>query len=201
MRPVPRDHHEKHARAAVERDSRLAADTELAQRERRVRHLEIRPLSEGARRDYALRWAAIQEQFVDSPQAAMTDGQALVASMMNERGYPTDDHEQVVADLSVEHARTVDHFRSAHEISRQAAPGGATTEDLRRAMIHYRELFGDLLGGPSGEQDGRPGTSVGLLAADAGFPDQTVPDAEAEAVPGEPDSAVTQGNTTPRPGR
>ena len=53
-----------------------------------------------------------------------------------------------MADLSVEHAATLDHFRAAHDISQRAGSGSASTEELRQAMIHYRALFTELLGQP-----------------------------------------------------
>jgi hypothetical protein len=65
---------------------------------------------------------------------------------MTERGYPAEPHDQVVADLSVGHSRTLDRYRAAEEISHRAAAGTVSTEDLRQAMVHYRALFGDLLG-------------------------------------------------------
>jgi hypothetical protein len=68
---------------------------------------------------------------------------------MTQRGYPTDDGGQVLADLSVDHAQTLDHYRAASTISGQASSGAATTEDLRQAMIHYRVLFQELLGEPA----------------------------------------------------
>ncbi len=67
---------------------------------------------------------------------------------------------QVLADLSVEHSGTLDRYRAAEEISRRAAAGTASTEDLRQAMTGYRALFGDLLGEPA---DTGPG-SVGGAA-------------------------------------
>jgi hypothetical protein len=57
--------------------------------------------------------------------------------------------DQVLADLSVKHSGTLDHYRAAEEISQRAAAGTASTEDLRQAMVHYRALFGDLLGEPA----------------------------------------------------
>jgi hypothetical protein len=68
---------------------------------------------------------------------------------MTDRGYPVEDHDQVLADLSVEHSDTLGHYRAAEEISQSAAAGTASTEDLRQAMIHYRALFSDLLGDPA----------------------------------------------------
>jgi len=158
-------------RAVTEHGSRREAEAELAGRERHVRELDIRPLSPSARTQYMSEWTAVQEQFVDAPQAAVTGAQTLVSAVMKDRGYPTEPYDQTVADLSVEHASTLEHFRAAHDISRNAA--SASTEDLRQAMIHYRALFAELLGEPAARPDagtaGEPVTSTqpdGLPAAD-----------------------------------
>ena len=133
-------------RAVAAGGSRLRAESELTERQRRVRQLSIRPLSEEARTRYAADWVAVQERFVDAPEAAVADGYELVTTVMRERGYPVEDDDQVLADLSVEHAETVSHLRSARQISQSAVAGNAGTEDLRQALIHYRALFGELLG-------------------------------------------------------
>lgn len=133
-------------RAVEEQNGRLRAEAELTDRQRRVRKLDIRPLSDEARSRYTADWMVIQEQFVDAPQSAVSDAYALVTTVMKDRGYPTEDDEQVLADLSVEHAQTVGQFRSARVITMNAAAGDAATEDLRQALIHYRALFSDLLG-------------------------------------------------------
>jgi hypothetical protein len=136
-------------RAVTEHDSKLKAEAELARRERRVSKLDIKPLEPAARARYAQEWATIQEQFVDAPQGAVAQAQSLVVAVMRERGYPTDDQDQLMADLSVEHAAFLDHYRAASAISEQATAGSPSTEDLRQAMIHYRALFKDLLGEPA----------------------------------------------------
>jgi Tfp pilus assembly protein PilX len=136
-------------RVSGERDSKLKADSELAERERRVRDLDIQPLTDEARASYAAQWADIQERFVDAPADAVTGSQLLVTAVMTDRGYPVEHQDQVLADLSVEHSDTLGHYRAAEEISGSAAAGTASTEDLRLAMIHYRALFGDLLGDPA----------------------------------------------------
>src|SRR5438093_13381258 len=64
---------------------------------------------------------------------------------MEARGYPVGDFEQRVADISVDHAGVVHHYRAAHRIAMVNAEGAAETEDLRQAMKHYRALFEDLL--------------------------------------------------------
>jgi len=133
-------------RAVEEKGSRTKAEAELAGRERRVRDLDIRPLDPAARAEYAHDWTTIQEQFVDGPQEAVGAGQRLVRTVMNERGYPTEGDDQMLADLSVEHGNVLDNYRAAYVISQRAADGMASTEDLRQAMIHYRALFQDLLG-------------------------------------------------------
>jgi hypothetical protein len=139
-------------RVVGETQSHRKANAELAERERRVASLDIRPLDETARVKYAGEWAAIQERFVDQPEQAVTQAGLLVTSVMKDRGYPTEDYDQILADLSVEHANTLDHYRQAHHVSLQAETGAASTEDLRLAMLHYRALFGDLLGQPAAAQ-------------------------------------------------
>jgi hypothetical protein len=136
-------------RLAGKRDSKRKAESELAGRQRRVKGMNIRPLNDEARASYALRWAAIQEQFVDTPQDAVASSQVLVVAVMSELGYPTEDPDQMLADLSVGHASTLDHYRSAEKTSRSAAAGTASTEDLRLAMTGYRALFRDLVGEPA----------------------------------------------------
>lgn len=156
-------------RVVSEQTSKIRAEAELSERQRRVRKLDIRPLPEEARQRYAERWVAIQEEFVDAPQMAVQDAYVLVTTVMRERGYPVHDDQQVMADLSVEHAETVGHFRAAQEISSNAAGGDASTEDLRQAFIHYRALFSDLLGEPAGVA-GTTATSTTVSAANGQLP-------------------------------
>jgi hypothetical protein len=141
-------------RLASERDSKRKAESELTGRERRVHGLDIQPLTESARAGYALQWAGIQEQFVDTPADAVTSSHVLVVAVMSELGFPVDDPDQMLADLSVEHAATLDHYRAAEETSRSAAAGTASTEDLRLAIIDYRALFRDLVGETAGTGNG-----------------------------------------------
>jgi hypothetical protein len=156
-------------RLVGERDSKLKAETELTGRERRVRDLDIQPLTDSARASYADHWAGIQEQFVDTPVDAVTAAQVLVVAVMSERGYPAEHHDQIMADLSVEHAGTLDHYRAAEQISASAAGGTASTEDLRLAMIHYRALFRDLLGDPADAGGTEPAQ---VIVADDTAPDE-----------------------------
>jgi hypothetical protein len=68
---------------------------------------------------------------------------------MKARGYPVSDFDQRAADISVDHPRVVENYRSAHEIALRVGKDAATTEDLRTAMIHYRSLFEELVQVPT----------------------------------------------------
>ncbi|MER6071816.1 hypothetical protein ABT187_23795 [Streptomyces sp. NPDC001817] len=126
-------------------DNRLAAERELSAREKRHDSLDIKPLPSNVRERYARDWTSVQDEFVDRPNDAVHDADRLVTSLMHERGYPTGEFEQRVKDLSVEHGRTLEHYRAAHEIDTLSTQHKATTEQLRGAMVHYRELFDELL--------------------------------------------------------
>jgi hypothetical protein len=136
----------EYERLVADQQSQRKAESELASRERRVRKLDIRPLTPAARTEYMAHWTSVQERFVDQPKSAVSQAQQLVTAVLQDRGYPTEGYEQILADLSVEHARNLEHYRAAHALSESPANGSASTEDMRQAMIHYREMFDDLLG-------------------------------------------------------
>ncbi|MCF3134145.1 hypothetical protein [Streptomyces olivochromogenes] len=126
-------------------DSRLAAERDLRQREKRHDSLDIKPLPPVSRDRYTREWNSVQEEFVDRPQDAVHDADRLVTSLMHDRGYPTEGFDQQTKDLSVEHGRTLEHYRAAHEVESLSNRSQATTEQLRGAMVHYRALFDELL--------------------------------------------------------
>jgi hypothetical protein len=128
-----------------EEGDRAKAEAELAKREKRVEKLDIRPLEPSARMGFIERWKEVQARFVDDPPRAVAFADALLAEVMSARGYPVDDFEQRAGDVSVDHPRVVEHYRAGHDIAMRHARGDASTEDLRRAMIHYRALFDDLV--------------------------------------------------------
>ncbi|GAA0897489.1 hypothetical protein [Virgisporangium aurantiacum] len=127
-------------------EDRRTAERELRDRERRHAELELRPLDPASRERYSASWEEIQVRFVDAPDQAVGEADDLVTRLVAERGYPTGDYDDQLAHLSVEHARTLDHYRQAHDINERNARGEATTEQLRQALVHYRALFADLLG-------------------------------------------------------
>jgi hypothetical protein len=78
----------------------------------------------------------------------VADADRLINEALRLRGYPVGDFDQQAADLSVEHARVVEDYRSAHKVAMEDERGQATTEDLRLTMQHYRNLFEHVLGTP-----------------------------------------------------
>ena len=138
----------EYERTIAETGDRRAAENELAERRERRDKLEIRELDPDARDRYAERWRAAQRHFVDQPAAAVAEADRLVAEVMRERGYPVeDDFERRAADVSVDHPVVVENYRAAHAISMRSVHGEASTEDLRQALVHFRALFAELLGG------------------------------------------------------
>jgi hypothetical protein len=136
----------EYERALERNGSRMAAERELADREREHSKLELRALNPVTRESYTRNWTKVQERFVDEPTEAVGQADHLVTDLMAERGYPTEGYERQATLLSVEHARTLDHYREAHSIIERQERGEASTEDLRTAMVHYRTVFEDLLG-------------------------------------------------------
>ena len=132
--------------------SRSEAEAELRERQRRREQLELRRLSAEARDGYLEQWRSTQERFVDDPRVATMEADRLVLGVMRERGYPVDDFDRRAADISVDYPALVGSYRSAHEVVVRQSTGEATTEDLRRAMRHYRALFDELLETDSAER-------------------------------------------------
>ncbi|MFF8375677.1 hypothetical protein ACF07V_06050 [Streptomyces sp. NPDC015661] len=138
-----------------EAGGRRAAEYDLSRREERHESLDLRPLDPGLRDRYAREWRGVQGQFVDRPESAVHEADRLVTALMRERGYPSGDFEQQARDLSVEHGRTLEHYRAAHEVDLLSADHRATTEQLRGAMVHYRSLFDELLSDGDRPDSGR----------------------------------------------
>ena len=121
------------------------AAKEISRREKRHELLHIRPLSTDERARFAADWQRTQTRFVDDPPGAVGEADRLVGSLMTTRGYPVAEFEQRAADISVDHAPVVEHYRAAHDIALRHERREANTEDLRQALVHYRALFSELL--------------------------------------------------------
>jgi len=138
----------EYERAVEEYGSPARAERELAARTRRVDHLRFRDLSEADRARFTSTWSRVQLQFVDDPQGAVVGANELIKEVMRARGYPSDDFEHRVADLSVDHAGVVQHYRAARALADSSRNGQVHTEELRQALVHYRALVADLLQDP-----------------------------------------------------
>lgn len=121
-------------------------------REKKRDTLHIRPLPESTSREYSARWKSVQAQFVDDPEGSVAKADQLVSEVMNARGYPVGNFEELSDVISVDHPAVVNNYRNAHAIAVGNAKGQTTTEGLRKAMVHYRSLFDELLGDTSPER-------------------------------------------------
>jgi len=139
----------EYERAVHQQGSERKAEAKLADRQERVEQLNIRDLDSMERERFSKQWESVQSRFVDSPRGAVAEADDLVSSLMKTRGYPVSDFDQRAADVSVDHPRVVENYRSGHDIALRVGKNGASTEDLRAAMIHYRSLFEELVQVPT----------------------------------------------------
>jgi len=127
------------------------AESELTRREWRVRDLDIRPLSSVDRERFNTQWLQCQALFVENPTRAVDEADRILTDVIRARGYAADNPDERLADLSAAYPQHFQEYRFADEIMGRHRRGQATTEDLRRAFIHYRALFEDILGGQDEE--------------------------------------------------
>lgn len=126
-------------------DRRRDAERELAERKSRHEQLDIRPLSAAGRQRYLTAWDGVQTRFVDSPVLALSEADALLTQLLAERGFPTDDLRTQEEMLSVEHQHVLDGFRAGHAIEQRNSTGNADTEQVRQGMLHFRQVFEELV--------------------------------------------------------
>ncbi len=136
---------------AVERrlGSKARAEAELRRREKRVDRFELVALSPAETARFAQTWTRLQGSFVDDPKGVLIEADRLVRDLLGKRGYPVADFELRAADISVDHPVVVSNYRSAQRIVSMDQRGEASTEDLRKAVMHFRALFDELLGMPT----------------------------------------------------
>jgi hypothetical protein len=153
-----------------------AAEAELHEREERHQQFQVQPLAPAARQRYQDDWRTVQSQFVDDPASSVAAADALIQIVMRERGYPVEDFDRRADDLSVEHPDVVDNYRQGHQLAQASrTPDKTATEDLRRAMRHYRALFDDLVGssGDANLADRRADATADATVASANGPAAT----------------------------
>ena len=131
---------------AVTEFGRNKAEAELKAREKRVEKLTIIPLAPADAARFTQAWTALQGRFIDNPKGVVVEADHLVRELMLKRGYPMGDFEMRAADISVDHPAVVENYRAAQAIAVRDEFGEADTEELRKAVVHYRTLFDELLG-------------------------------------------------------
>jgi len=133
-------------RTVGEAGSRRQAERELAERERVHESLEIQPLSEDARARFTQDWERAEHRFVDDPELAAREADRIVRDVLDERGYPRGDFDKQADAVSVDHPEAVQRYRHGHEmVHGNGTNGDDRTENLRKAMVDFREVFAQLV--------------------------------------------------------
>lgn len=132
-------------RTVRETGNTTRAEKELENRAERTEKYRIHSLPPEEQHQLGDQWRLTQARFVDDPALAVREADTLVIEVMRRRGYPMADFDRRAEDLSVDHPVVVRNYRAAHDIALADKEGKASTEDLRQAMVYYRELFDELL--------------------------------------------------------
>ena len=140
--------------------SKAKAEAELRRRQKRVDSFEIVPLAPAEVTRFSQAWTRLQASFVDDPKGVLIEADRLVRDLLAKRGYPVADFELRAADISVDHPVVVNNYRAAQRIVSLDQRGEATTEDLRKAVVHFRALFDELLGTPATRDKVTPATKL-----------------------------------------
>jgi hypothetical protein len=95
------------------------------------RRPRLRPLAAESRDRYVSDWDEIETKFVDAPEQAVREAEALVMSVLRERGHPLTER-----DLPQEVQR-------AHRLGYTSRD---RTEGMRQALLHYRAVMERMVG-------------------------------------------------------
>lgn len=133
-------------RTVDDADSRRKAERELDERAARREKFETRQLKPEVRQRYAAAWRDTQGRFVDGPADAVQEADVLVTRLMRECGYPVEGFSDRSDFVSTDHPHLAEDYREAHRVAVAETEGKVTTEDRRKAMVHFRSLFNALLG-------------------------------------------------------
>ena len=95
------------------------------------RRPQLRALPPESRDRYISEWDEVQMKFVEAPEQAVREAEALVMAMLRERGHPLTDR-----DLPAEVQR-------AHKLGYTSKD---KTEGMRQAILHYRAVMERMVG-------------------------------------------------------
>jgi hypothetical protein len=135
----------EYGRVVAQKGNQAKAESELMERQRRVERLKLVALTSADAAHFRQAWDTLQSRFVDNPKGVVVEADDLVRELMVKRGYPMGDFERRAADISVDHPKLVETYRSARTIATRDKQGQASTEELRKAVVYYRALFDELL--------------------------------------------------------
>lgn len=131
----------EYERTLNEMGDRRQTEQELEARLEHVQTLDIRPLSREEIDHHIKEWRTTQAEFVDEPLFALQKADRIIREVMKARGYPVEDFEQRVADISVDYPELVTDYRGLHLIAVKEEDEQVSTEEMRKAMVHGRDLF------------------------------------------------------------
>lgn len=129
------------------------AEHELESRIDHVKNLNIRPLSTEEVDHFTNEWRVTQAEFVDEPLFALQKADRIIREVMKAKGYPVEDFEQRVADISVDYPELVTDYRGLHLIAVKEEDEKVSTEEMRKAMVHGRALFERLVSKDTREEE------------------------------------------------
>ena len=99
------------------------------------RRSRLRALPPESQDRYSRSWQALETRFIDDPSGAVQEADRVVVMMLGERGATMHDGRSVPEDLRRARAAA-----SSDE-------GRQGTEGMRKAMVHYKRIVEDALGG------------------------------------------------------
>jgi hypothetical protein len=130
-----------------EMGNRRRAEAELHRREVHARQLRTRAMDHAERERFVALWKQCQARFVDDPDGAVEEADALLIQIMRIRGYAADNFQERTTDIAAAYPGHAEGYRQVHEIMEQHRRSPVSTDRLRTAFLHYRNLFDDLIGG------------------------------------------------------
>lgn len=92
------------------------------------RHPSLKPLAPESRERYVTQWDRVESKFVDAPQEAVKEADALLLALLGEREHPLSE-EKLPNDMR----------RARREADGREGKGG--TEGMRQALLHYRAVI------------------------------------------------------------
>ena len=104
-----------------------------------VRTPRLAPLPEDAVNRFRHAWDEIAARFVAEPKQAVNEADALVMSLLRERGHPLD-HERLPGQMREARRKRI----------KGLEPDG--TEALRQSILHYRAVFQQMISSRSRRQ-------------------------------------------------